>query len=193
MPIGEAVRITVAVGGALDYAHRRGIVHRDLKPENVMRTPDGVVKILDFGLARFQDRAEGAAVLTADGSIAGGANVESASFGLTACAERNAIFRAVNDGARKIVAVAIYTPTPDPVTPCGACRQVIAEFGRDAVIRSICAGPGCTEHSLGDLLPHGFSLPRDEWVRQSAELRERTKGREHTPAESLLRAGRDER
>ena len=104
----------------------------------------------------------GAAVLTADGSIASGANVESASFGLTACAERNAIFRAVNDGARKIVAVAIYTPTPDPVTPCGACRQVIAEFGRDAVIRSICAGSGCIEHSLGELLPHGFSLPRDE-------------------------------
>ena len=135
----------------------------------------------------------GAAVLTADGAVASGANVESASFGLTACAERNAIFRAVNDGARKIVAVVVYTPTPEPVTPCGACRQVIAEFGRDAVIRSICAGPGCTEHSLGELLPHGFSLPRDEWLRQSADLRERTQGREHTPAESLLREGRDER
>lgn len=101
----------------------------------------------------------GAAVLTEDGSIASGANVESASFGLTACAERNAIFRAVNDGARRIVALAIYTPTPEPVTPCGACRQVIAEFGPDTVIRSICAGPDRLEHSLGELLPHGFSLP----------------------------------
>jgi cytidine deaminase len=103
----------------------------------------------------------GAAVLAADGSVASGANVESASFGLTACAERNAIFRAVNDGARKIVAVAIYTPTPEPVTPCGACRQVIAEFGRDAVIRSICAGPDCIEHSLDELLPNAFSLPAE--------------------------------
>jgi cytidine deaminase len=101
----------------------------------------------------------GAAVLTAEGAIASGCNVESASYGLTVCAERNAIFRAVSEGARRIVAVALYTPTPDPVTPCGACRQVIAEFGRDARVRCICAGSGCAEYSIGDLLPHGFSLP----------------------------------
>jgi cytidine deaminase len=135
----------------------------------------------------------GAAVLTSDGSIASGCNVESASFGLTVCAERNAIFRAVSEGARRIVALALFTPTPEPVTPCGACRQVIAEFGHDTTIRCICAGPGRIEHSLGELLPHGFSLRPDERVRQSADLRKRTKGREHTPAESLLRKGRDER
>jgi cytidine deaminase len=101
----------------------------------------------------------GAAVLASDGSIASGCNVENASYGLTLCAERNAIFRAVADGATSIVALALYTSTPEPVTPCGACRQVIAEFGRDVRVRSICAGTGCVDYTLDELLPHRFSLP----------------------------------
>jgi cytidine deaminase len=101
----------------------------------------------------------GAAVLTAEGSIAAGCNVENASFGLTVCAERNAIFRAVADGATSIVALVIYTPTVTPVTPCGACRQVIAEFGADARIRVMCAGPDGAEYTLRELLPHGFAFP----------------------------------
>jgi cytidine deaminase len=103
--------------------------------------------------------AVGAAVLTADGAIAAGCNVENASFGLTICAERNAIFRAVGDGARALVAVAIYTPTPTPATPCGACRQVIAEFGRDAVVRSVCDGDARAQYTLAELLPAAFALP----------------------------------
>ena len=102
----------------------------------------------------------GAAVLASDGSIAGGCNVENASFGLTSCAERNAIFRAVADGATSIVALALYTPTPEPVTPCGACRQVIAEFGRDAQIRCICDGPGSADYVIQELLPFAFTLRR---------------------------------
>jgi cytidine deaminase len=101
----------------------------------------------------------GAAVLSEVGAIAAGCNVESASFGLTVCAERNAIFRAIADGAHAIMAVALYTPTPTPATPCGACRQVIAEFGRDAVVRCICDGPDVTEFTLGELLPGAFTLP----------------------------------
>jgi cytidine deaminase len=100
----------------------------------------------------------GAAVLTQEGSIAHGCNVENASFGLTSCAERNAIFRAVADGATSIVAVALYTPTPEPVTPCGACRQVIAEFGRDAQVRCVCDGPDSLDYRTHELLPHGFVL-----------------------------------
>jgi cytidine deaminase len=104
----------------------------------------------------------GAAVLASDGSIASGCNVENASYGLTLCAERNAIFHAVADGAKSIVALVVYTPTPAPVTPCGACRQVLAEFGSEATIRSICAGPRRDEYTLGELLPHIFSLPLGE-------------------------------
>jgi len=103
----------------------------------------------------------GAAVLTGDGSIAAGCNVENASYGLTVCAERNAVSRAVADGARNIDAVVVYTPTPEPVTPCGACRQVIAEFGSGARIRCICDGPAILEFDLADLLPHAFAFTRD--------------------------------
>jgi len=102
----------------------------------------------------------GAAVLTREGAIARGCNVENASYGLTMCAERNAIFRAITDGESEIVALALYTPTPEPVTPCGACRQVIAEFGADARIRAYCDGPAVGEFTLRGLLPGAFSLAR---------------------------------
>jgi cytidine deaminase len=104
--------------------------------------------------------AVGCAVMTGDGAIASGCNVENASFGLTSCAERNAIFRAIADGATSIVAVLLYTPTVAPVTPCGACRQVIAEFGRDARVRAICDGPDRLEYAMRDLLPDGFALAK---------------------------------
>lgn len=101
----------------------------------------------------------GAAVLTSDGSIAAGCNVENASFGLAVCAERNAVFRAIADGAREITAIALYTPTAEPAMPCGACRQVIAEFGRDANIRGFCDGPSVAKFTVGELLPGAFTLP----------------------------------
>jgi cytidine deaminase len=103
----------------------------------------------------------GAAVLASNGEIAPGCNVENASFGLTVCAERSAIFRAIADGARSIVALVLYTPTPKPVTPCGACLQVIAEFGRDARIRALCASGEYDEYAFGELMPHGFALPAE--------------------------------
>jgi cytidine deaminase len=108
---------------------------------------------------RYSGFPVGAAVLTAEGAITSGCNVENASFGLSVCAERNAIFHAVADGAKSIVALVVYTPTQEPVAPCGACRQVIAEFGRDVRVRSICAGTGCVDYTLDELLPRRFSLP----------------------------------
>ncbi len=100
----------------------------------------------------------GAAVLTDDGRISWGGNVENASYGLTICAERNAVFQAVaqSDGPTVIRAVVVYTPTPEPTAPCGACRQVINEFGPDAEIRCICDGPGELRFRLSELLPAAF-------------------------------------
>ena len=100
----------------------------------------------------------GAAVLTARGEIFSGCNVENASYGLTICAERNAIFQAVVKGGAPLAirAVVVFTPTPNPTAPCGACRQVINEFGPDAEILSVCDGPGVIEHRLGALLPEAF-------------------------------------
>ncbi|HEV2220070.1 MAG TPA: cytidine deaminase [Casimicrobiaceae bacterium] len=99
----------------------------------------------------------GAAVLTGDGEIAIGCNVENASYGLTVCAERNAVSRAVADGARSVDAIVVFTPTAEPVTPCGACLQVISEFGRNARIRCLCDGPAILEFGVADLLPSAFS------------------------------------
>jgi cytidine deaminase len=106
--------------------------------------------------SRFQ---VGAAVRDERGRVHVGCNVENASYGLTICAERNAVAAAVVAGARKLRAVAVVTPTRPPGTPCGACRQVLAELG-DARTRVLLASPtGAAEDTtLGALLPRGFSL-----------------------------------
>lgn len=98
----------------------------------------------------------GAAVLAGSGKIFTGANVENASYGLSNCAERTAVFTAVAAGDRKIVAVAVYTPTRKPTLPCGACRQVIHEFGPKAVILSACRSRERIETTLDQLLPGAF-------------------------------------
>ena len=103
--------------------------------------------------------AVGAAVRTPDGRVFAGCNVENASYGLAVCAERNAVFHAVAAGAREIVAVAVYTPTPMYATPCGACRQVLMEFARNAEVLCACDGAERGQFTVSSLLPHGFALP----------------------------------
>jgi len=100
----------------------------------------------------------GAACVSMDGRIFSGVNVENASYGLTICSERNAIFQAVAAGARVLRALAVYTPTPTPVTPCGACRQVICEFGADIAIHCCCNGSDMLRFTSGELLPAAFRL-----------------------------------
>ena len=100
----------------------------------------------------------GAAVLTGAGEIFAGCNVENASYGLTICAERNAVFQAVANGCGplSIRAIVVYTPTLTPTAPCGACRQVINEFGPGAAVFSVCDGPDVLKNELGALLPGAF-------------------------------------
>jgi cytidine deaminase len=99
----------------------------------------------------------GAAVLTEDQLIFSGTNVENVSFGLTICAERNAIHSAITQGQREIRAVVIYTPTAMPTAPCGACRQVIREFGPNAEIVCVCDSEAVIKMSCEALLPAAFS------------------------------------
>lgn len=98
----------------------------------------------------------GAAILTETEDIFTGCNVENASYGLTICAERSAVFQMVTKRRQRIKAVVIYTPTPRPAAPCGACRQVINEFGPDALIISVCDGPDVLRRQLAQLLPDSF-------------------------------------
>lgn len=98
----------------------------------------------------------GAAVLTNDGRVFSGANVENSSYGLTVCAERNAIFRAVSSGSKRIRAVVIVTESGQPTPPCGACRQVMAEFGREVSVVSYSRGGKVLRTNLAQLLPLQF-------------------------------------
>ena len=103
----------------------------------------------------------GAAVMSEDGRIFSGCNVENASYGLTICAERNAVFSAVAAGARKIKALALAAGKPNEVvTPCGACRQVLAEFcaPETPVFCADSKGEITLETTVGELLPGAFAL-----------------------------------
>jgi cytidine deaminase len=101
----------------------------------------------------------GAAILLEDGRVFTGCNVENASYGLTICAERNAVFAAVTASRRKprIAAVAVVNHKNVPCSPCGACRQVLAEFGPEATVWYLGAH-GIVERPMRELLVDGFAL-----------------------------------
>ena len=100
----------------------------------------------------------GAALLTKSGKVYTGVNVENASYGLTICAERVAIGKAVSEGHRKFVAIAVVAPQTR-LTPCGACRQALAEFGDCVVICADSRNPRrVRQYRLADLLPEMFTL-----------------------------------
>ncbi len=111
-------------------------------------------------VAPYSQFKVGAAVLTRRGRIITGANVESASYGLTCCAERVALFRALTSGFRDLVAVAVVAPTPGGPMPCGACRQLLAEYAPQAAVwvadsRDLARARRFT---VRELLPRAFVL-----------------------------------
>ncbi|MDD5138807.1 MAG: cytidine deaminase [Verrucomicrobiales bacterium] len=102
----------------------------------------------------------GAALLTKSGEIIGGANVESASYGLTCCAERIALFKALTDGKKNFVAVAVVARCDGGPMPCGACRQLLAEYATDATVFIADSGDlkAIREFTVKGLLPSAFVL-----------------------------------
>ena len=109
--------------------------------------------------APYSNFKVGAALLGKSGKVYCGTNVENASFGLSICAERSAIFRAVAEGEKEFEAIAVVADGKSPTAPCGACRQVLLEFGQDMIV--ILAGEDGTygpssEHTVGELVPHAF-------------------------------------
>lgn len=105
--------------------------------------------------APYSHFAVGAALLAESGRVYTGCNIENASYGLTCCAERNAIFAAVNAGERRFKMLAVAADSPEPVAPCGACRQVIAEFGIPLVVMGNLKESTKTM-TAEELLPYGF-------------------------------------
>ena len=114
--------------------------------------------------APYSHYAVGAAVRASDGRTFIGVNVEAASYGLTVCAERNAVAAAAAAGVRpgQLVEIAVVAPeNPGEVAPCGACRQVLIDWAApDAPVRTRALPGGAeTTHTVGELLPHAFALP----------------------------------
>jgi cytidine deaminase len=124
--------------------------------EKLLRSAKKVMKNAHAPYSKFR---VGAAILTADGKIFSGCNVENASYGMTICAERTAIFSAVAELGPKIEirAVAVINDQGVPCSPCGACRQVIYEFGPDAMI-FFQGASGPKQAHITELLPEGFRL-----------------------------------
>ncbi len=100
----------------------------------------------------------GAAVLTANGNVYQGCNIENAAFPVTCCAERVAIFKAISEGERDFQSIAVIANTDRPVPPCGSCRQVMAEFFPEELPVYISNRDGeMNETTVGDLLPFSFN------------------------------------
>jgi cytidine deaminase len=107
-------------------------------------------------VATYSGFRVGAALQTADGIVVTGCNIENASYGLTICAERVAVFKALSEGHRRFVRVAVVADTADPTPPCGACRQILWEFGGDLEVILANLTRVSAMHRMRDLLPYPF-------------------------------------
>ncbi|KAF2962111.1 cytidine deaminase [Fervidobacterium sp. 2310opik-2] len=112
-------------------------------------------EVREQAYAPYSNFKVGAVLVTKNGKVFTGVNVENASYGLTNCAERTAIFKAVSEGERDFDTLVVIANTDKPVAPCGACRQVMAEFGNFKVILANTKGDWI-ETTVQELLPYGF-------------------------------------
>jgi cytidine deaminase len=112
------------------------------------------ISAAEYSYAPYSCFRVGAALLSSNGSIFKGTNVENRSFGLTVCAERSALFSAISAGELDFIAIAIYSPdSSDPLPPCGACRQVLSEFVRDNFKVIMVGKETIIEKTIAELLP----------------------------------------
>ena len=120
---------------------------------------DKAKEVSKLSYSPYSHFAVGAAILTDSGKIFTGCNVENSSYGLTVCAERCAIFKAISEGETGILAVAIFSPNQEECYPCGACRQVIFEFQKDTEIEIITEkNSNLVIRKMNELLPFGFKI-----------------------------------
>lgn len=122
----------------------------------IQKLMDCAIKARENAYSPYSHFAVGAALLCEDGTLYEGCNIENASYGLTNCAERTAIFKAVSEGYIKFKALAVVADTEGPCAPCGACRQVMAEFKIPLIIMGNLMG-NIKIVTIEELLPFSFS------------------------------------
>lgn len=119
---------------------------------------ESALRARENAYARFSNFKVGAALEDADGRVHTGCNVENATYGLTVCAERVAIFKAVSEGVRKFRRIAVAADTPTLTPPCGACRQIIWEFCGDIEITLVNLQGASETLRMKDLFPRPFDV-----------------------------------
>ena len=126
-------------------------------PEEVITSLSAKAKnAMRYAYAPYSGFKVGAALIGSNGQVYTGCNIENSSFGLTICAERNAVFHAVLDGCTKLKAIVICNSESSSVMPCGACRQVLSEFSDDLQVMALGKGGEKVSRSLESLLPFPF-------------------------------------
>ena len=127
----------------------------DMTEQEIQKLIDRAIVAREKTYSPYSHFGVGAALLCEDGGIYEGCNIENASYGLTNCAERTAIFKAVSEGHKRFKALVVVADTDGPCSPCGACRQVISEFEIPYIIMAILKGE-YTVVELDELLPCRF-------------------------------------
>jgi cytidine deaminase len=127
-----------------------------IEPDRARRLIEAATASRANSVSHRSGFAVGAAIEAADGTIYGGCNVENSTYGLTVCAERVAIWKALSEGVRKFRAVAVVTGADSPTPPCGACRQILWEFGGDLEVLLANLKRQTGQYRLADLLPLPF-------------------------------------
>lgn len=130
-----------------------------MEPEKLVEI---ALRARERAYAKYSGFRVGAALLTKSGRVFTGVNVENASYGLTVCAERVAVFKAISEGEREFVAIAIASDSSEKTVPCGACRQVLYEFSEDMDVIMANRNGDYETVKLRDLLPKGFKLGGEE-------------------------------
>ena len=109
-------------------------------------------------LCQYSGFAVGAAIEDSEGKVWSGCNIENSTFGLTVCAERVAVWKALSEGVRDFRAVAVVTGASEPTPPCGACRQILWQFARDVPIVSATTGGQRKRYRLSEIFPEPFDF-----------------------------------
>ena len=128
-----------------------------LNKKEILELIDEAIIAREGAYAKFSNFKVGAVVIDDKGDHYSGCNVENSSYGLSMCGERNAIFHAISKGMKEIKVIAVVGDTEGPLSPCGACRQVMSEFKIENIYLTNCKGD-CLKMSYKELLPYAFEM-----------------------------------